>query len=209
MNIWKVEERVNNMDKFFSFPETGQLTIEKILFDAGYPILFTCRSDGGKLYLCVCCQYNELGKKWLLAETVPDVVVKMLRNKVTIRDAFLMAEGKRFTIIQKDGLSIKENVLEDWDAEKSIFLPDAGEYMEAESGEYDEEILFYEQMIVEHIVIHEDMMIRIELKQCNSDCKKRMESYLESFSKMEINIRLNQDVNNKNYRNNSVFLYAA
>jgi hypothetical protein len=49
------------MCEFFSFSETGRLKVEKLFFEAGYPILFTCRNETDDLYLSVCCQNNQRG----------------------------------------------------------------------------------------------------------------------------------------------------
>lgn len=132
------------MSDFFESEETGKLFIEKVLFAAGYPVLFTCRNASEELYLCVCCQANAEGKKWLLAETEPDIIVQMLSDKITIRDAFLKAGKKRFSIIQTcSSVRLEADSPEDWNEERSLSLPDKGAYMEAEEDEFDEEIAFY------------------------------------------------------------------
>lgn len=137
------------MSKFFSFTETGDLNIEKVFLDMGEPILFVCKGQKGKRYLVVCCQSNVQGKKWLLAETNIETIVRMLEDKITIREAFLIVHGEKYTIIQN--VATEPQIIlhdpSDWDEENSIYLPDAGEYMEAEPGEFDEEINWYGNLL--------------------------------------------------------------
>lgn len=135
------------MENFFSFPETGKLQVERVFLDAGYPILFTCINEQTELFLCVCCQSNIHGKKWLLVQTEPKMIINMLEDKITIRDAFIHSGDRKFTIFQNEQLSIQSNVEEDWDAVNSIALPDAGEYMEAEEDEFAEDISHYRSLI--------------------------------------------------------------
>ena len=104
--------------------------------------LFTCVNEQTELFLCVCCQSNIHGKKWLLVQTEPKMIINMLEDKITIRDAFIHSGDRKFTIFQNEQLSIQSNVEEDWDAVNSIALPDAGEYMEAEENEFAEDISY-------------------------------------------------------------------
>lgn len=134
------------MEKGFKLNETKSLIIDRVLFDAGYPILFICMDERSELYLCVCSQNNEKGKKWLLTKTTPALVMEMLTDRITIRDAFLKFPDCRISVTADErGLQMKENEMEDW-KEDSVYLPKAGEYMEAEEGEFDEEIAYYRQM---------------------------------------------------------------
>lgn len=140
-------------EKFFECVELGMLEIEKVLFSSNYPILFTCRNEGNELYLCVCCQNNEVGKKWMLAETNPDNIVRMLENEITMREAFILPNKKRYSIFTSGTQNvmnvIKNEDPEEWDADNSIDLPDKGEYIDAEEDEFIEEIRFYRNSIME------------------------------------------------------------
>ena len=132
------------MSEFFEFKEIGKLQIERELFSLTYPILFTCRSNRGKLYLCVCCQSNATGQKWMIAETTPGVIIDLLTDKITIRDSFFKYHGEKYTIEQKkiDDVTIYYNE-DDWNIETSVLLPDKGEFIEAEDDEFENEIAFY------------------------------------------------------------------
>ena len=133
------------MNEFFDFPQTGRMVYERVFLDMGAPLLFVCKGADNKRYLGVCCQVEHKQKKWLLAETNLDTIIQMLQDKITIRDAFLRVNKQKYTIIKETDCEprIIENDLEDWDADNSIYLPDAGEYMEAEPGEFEEDIIWF------------------------------------------------------------------
>ena len=129
------------MSPIFDFPEIGKLKIDKVLFESFYPILFTCTNNKNELYLCVCCTRKEQLQIWLLTKTTPAVVIDLLENNITMRDAFFAVEYDRYTIIyQGNNRTIKINDSEYWDKECSIYLPTKGEYMDAEENEFAEEI---------------------------------------------------------------------
>lgn len=136
------------MSIYFDFTQTGKLSIEKTLFSSYYPILFTCRSDNGNLYLCVCCWAEKDLQKWLLSETEPATIIDMISDKITLRDAFLKDNKGMYTIARdRDGVEmITESDPSDWHPENSVLLPTTGEYMDADEGEFDEEINFYRLM---------------------------------------------------------------
>lgn len=201
------------MNRFFSFSETGELTIERIFFDAGYPILFTCTNESGELFLCVCCQNNASGKKWLLAETSCDVILSLLKDNITMREAFLVSGKKRFSILQGETITLLTDVPEDWDGEKSIYLPDAGEYIEAEDGEFDEEIVFYEnrrkrekfsEILEDTLSTFNWEIDNIMVGEKNISCK-----YEQDIESWNIKLNLLELESQRIYCNNSEYNYAA
>lgn len=123
-----------------------EYTIDKVLFAGNYPILFTCMDNRQELHICVCCQNNGEGKRWLLTKTTPKLVIGMLSDRIAIRDVFLKFPNFRISIFAgENGIEIRENDEKDWNAD-SVLLPSAGEYMEAEDGEYEEEIAYYSRL---------------------------------------------------------------
>lgn len=130
--------------KFIKLDEWGELYIDKILFEAGYPVLFTCINGNRDLFICVCCQNNENGTKWLISKTTAGHVAKMLENGMTIRELFLEDEENRFSVNALGGeIEIVKNDKKDW-SKDSIYPPKANEYMDAEDGEVEEEIRYFE-----------------------------------------------------------------
>lgn len=135
------------MEKKLKLNKTEYMVIDKVLFEANYPILFTCLDKHQELYICVCSQNNEKGKKWLLTKTTPRLVIEMLSDKIAIRDIFLKFPDFRISVMADEyGIQMKKNDENDW-KDDSIYLPQADEYMEVEEGEFNEEIDYYKQMI--------------------------------------------------------------
>ncbi len=123
----------NIMDYFFKFEETGELKIDKILFESYHPILFTCINEKADMFLCVCCQADSNIQKWLVTNISPEIIIKLLRNEITIRDSFLKEDGLKYSILYDKNMGnfkIEKDNINDWDSEKSINLPTAGEFMD-------------------------------------------------------------------------------
>lgn len=146
------------------FFETEDLTLEfeKVFFECGYPVLFTARDSNKNLFLCVCCQADENGKKWLVRETKTSIVIKMLQDRITLRDAFICGNGKKYSISEKKGhFTVACDVETDWNDKTSMFLPDAGEFLDAEDGEFDEEISFYNDKV--DYAVEQKSLLKCEL----------------------------------------------
>lgn len=135
------------MDKFIFIKEYGQLMIDRIFFDAGYPMLFSCKNEKNDLFICVCCQNNSMGQKWLLSLTSPSSIIDLLQNKISIRDIFLLNNKNRISINYKnEKFEIVFDNESDW-KEDSIYLPKKGEYLDGDDGEFEEDIKYYEELL--------------------------------------------------------------
>lgn len=135
------------MKPFVKLDRLGQLKIDVVLFESYYPILFTCLNENKDLFLCVCCQSNKKGRKWLITKTTPNIVVRVLKNELTVREAFLMFPQVQITVFDNaEEILVDEHNELDWDNGNSVCLPDKGEFLDAEEGEFDEEILYYESL---------------------------------------------------------------
>ena len=156
------------MEKFKHIEKIGTLSIDKVLIESYYPILFICRNETEDLFLCSCCQANKDGKKWLVTKTDTATIIKVLKNEITLREAFIKYKEVRYSIFaNEDSMCITENDAEDWNYETSIYLPDEGEYMDAEAGEFDEEISYYKNM--EHRIMMNSFYQPIKLsRECFS-----------------------------------------
>lgn len=136
------------MKSYFEIDKLGHLNIDTVIFESYYPILFTCMNEKKDLFLCVCCQSNKEGRKWLITKTTPDVIIRVLKNELTIREAFLMFPQVQFTVFDNNQEVISYEKLEsDWDNDTSISLPDKDEFLDAEDGEFDNEIQYFESLL--------------------------------------------------------------
>lgn len=130
-------------DNLFDIDNLGQLTIDKVFFENTYPILFTCVNEKNDLFLCVCCQNNIEAKKWLVTKTTAEIIINLLEDKMTLRDAFLQYSNFQYVVIDDYSNITSSNGDEEYWNDNSIYLPDKGEYIEADDGEFDEEIKYY------------------------------------------------------------------
>ena len=134
------------MEKFFNIEKYGELRIDRVIFEAASPVLFTCVNDRQDLFLCVCCQNNRAGTKWLLSKSAPSDIIRMLRDELTIREVLLQNVDSRITITSDNkGVLVESDNTEVW-SDGSIYLPKAGEYLDADPGEFDEDIDYYSAM---------------------------------------------------------------
>lgn len=131
--------------KFIELKKYGQLYVDKIFFESYFPIIFTCKNNDGKVFICVCCQNNEKGCKWLIGKTNGLNIIKMLEDKITIRQLLLEYSSEKISVdYVKDEYTITYNN-SDWN-EDSPYLPKKDSYMYAEEGEFDDEIAYYSSM---------------------------------------------------------------
>lgn len=126
----------------------SNVTIDQILFESSYPIL--CSGyDNNNIYLIICHSVNSERMSWIVTKTTYDIIISMLNNNITIRDAFLGFTSEKILLtLEKEGMhTIKCDVTE---INENI-LPTPGQYMDAEEEEFDEEIEYYEEMKVKMI----------------------------------------------------------
>ena len=177
--------------QIFNFEETGILKLDKVIFESYYPILFTCKNESnGKLYLCVCSQADSKQKKWLVKEVSPHTMVELLNDKMTIRNAFLVDQGAKYTVIydmNQQTKNIEEDNKEDWNEEESIDLPTTGEYLDAEDGEFEEEISYFEDLklfLMDENVIEPTISFSVGtlLEESVSKSLYRSESFINSYN---------------------------
>lgn len=122
---------------FRKIPKFKDIVLDRILFESKYPVLFTCKNDN-EVYLFICHCVNSERIDWIGTRTTYDNLINLLENKITIRSAFLNVtddklmieyDGKNVSYIQKKAEELPDAI-----------LPTMGEYMDAEEGEYEEEI---------------------------------------------------------------------
>ncbi|MDV0447518.1 hypothetical protein MsAg5_14180 [Methanosarcinaceae archaeon Ag5] len=89
---------------YFSVPETGSLYLDEVLVQIdAVALLFTCRDEQNRPYLCVCTDSYEPG--YVVVLTTPEILIQMLNNEIPMYDAFLQSpDGIAFKIEEKDSL---------------------------------------------------------------------------------------------------------
>lgn len=133
------------MKKFIKTDKYGQLYIDRVLFESYFPIIFTCINDNNDIFICVCCQNNEKGCKWLIGKTECINIIRLLQDKITVRQLLLEHSSGRITVdYTQEGYTICYNN-SDWD-ENSLYLPKKDSYMYVENGEFDNDIAYFNRV---------------------------------------------------------------
>ncbi len=131
------------MKEFIKLEKYGHLYIDKVLFESYFPIIFTCVNDNKDIFICVCCQNNEKGCKWLLGKTDGISIVKILKDEMTIRQLLLENSSGNISVdyVKNTGYVVAYDN-SDWDV-NSPYLPKEDSYMYAEDGEFEDEINYF------------------------------------------------------------------
>lgn len=127
---------------FRNIPDFHNITLDIVLFESKYPVMFTCK-NGKDIYLFICCLVNNDKVKWIGTKTTYENLIELLEDKITIRDAFLNIEENKI-IIEYDGQDVRYKIEKGSYIPENI-LPTAGQYMDAEEDEYAEEIAVFKK----------------------------------------------------------------
>jgi len=130
-----------NIEKIFrNIPVLSEISLDTVLFESKYPVMFTCK-NGNDVYLFICCLVNASIAKWIGTKTSYETLIELLKNRVTIQDAFLSVVDEKL-VITYDGNNVDCNVVQSKKIPREL-LPTDGEYMDAEDDEYAEEIAVF------------------------------------------------------------------
>ena len=134
------------MQEFVNTEKYGKLYIDRILFESNFPIIFTCKNDADEIFICVCCQNNIKGCKWLVGKTDAINIIRMLKDELTLRELVRGYSSGRISVDYIDGEYRVEYNNSDWN-EDSIYLPKEDSYMFADEGEFADDISYYSTLI--------------------------------------------------------------
>lgn len=155
---------------FENIPIIGDLIMDYIIFEYDYPLLFICKTKDEEYYLGDCCDtYKE--QRWLLAPISIEDIQKLLRNKITIREAFENAAGLCCVATWSTGdlhekyklIGANEFELED--------LPEEGAYIDAEDNEHED----YIHRIENKIRFNEEKKLKQKVKIQGEDTEGNAE----------------------------------
>lgn len=120
---------------FKDVPNMGNLEMDYIFFENGYPVLFTCKNDE-RMFLCVCRTIID-EQKWVIAEIGLNTLVELMENKISIRDAFkkdninaCIVHWTKNNPIEKYDVVVPEKISDGDLPEEDIFLDDYEESIE-------------------------------------------------------------------------------
>ncbi|MBQ9521996.1 MAG: hypothetical protein IJR72_05440 [Oscillospiraceae bacterium] len=121
---------------------------DMILAEYIRPILFTCVDKYNFLYICSCFYAGADAVKWILVKTTEEAVIQLLQNQIPIHDIFSNAEDVYLLTLSERGAQPQavKNAARDV---PEHYFPTAGYDMDAEDGEFDEEIAELRERIAE------------------------------------------------------------
>lgn len=128
-----------NLQLFLNVDEHS-LYMDLILVECRQPILFTCIDEKSHMYLVTCFRADSQERDWLIAETEPERIISLLSNELTIRDAFPAGDCAVYWVTKArdmERLSVRKCRADEIPGE---FFPTPGMFMDADEGEFKEEL---------------------------------------------------------------------
>lgn len=124
-----------------------ELRLDLVLVEFRHPILFTCLDESGTMYLATCFRADAQERCWLIAETTPQEVIALLRNRISIREAF--PSGKAAVYYAEQTLGKKTPVVKRCRAEEvpETCFPTSGMFMDGDEEEFQEELAVLERRV--------------------------------------------------------------
>ena len=127
---------------FENVPLYGNLDLEEIIFEDGFPVFFTAKSSESQRFICLCCDVIK-EQRWVIAPISNDNLIKLLTNKLSMYDSFLTDKNCIIARWTKENPILKYEIVASDDVDKND-LPVEGEYIDAEDEEYSEYIRMLE-----------------------------------------------------------------
>lgn len=106
------------------------MKLDKILFEFEFiPVLFSCVDKYNNFYLCLCSEIRKY-QEWIVTAIEPKMMIDLLKDRITIYDAFKNLNSKKTIITYKEKKIASEE--KDFDEINERLLPDRNEYLEDE-----------------------------------------------------------------------------
>ena len=124
---------------FKNVPGYGDLKMEQVIVDYVYPLLSVLKDDLSRRYLCMC--FDTRGaQQWLITPILNNALAALLENKIKLASPFEDPHSRKI-LVNMDYRTKAETfqVLDACQVPKED-IPEAGEYLDAEPGEWDEYI---------------------------------------------------------------------
>lgn len=118
---------------FKDIPIIGNLSVDFVFIENGYPVLFTCKNKDS-LYLCLCRTVID-EQKWILSEIDLTILEQLINNTMSVYSAFKAKMGHaciakwRKDNPKEEYLVIHSDLIEDTDLpDKDLFLDGEDEF---------------------------------------------------------------------------------
>lgn len=122
---------------FKGVPGCGDLKMEQVIVDYVYPVLSVLKDGFGGRYLCMC--FDTRGaQQWLIAPISSSTLAALLKNKITLASPFEDPHSRKFLVKMNYQTRVETFQVLDAHQIPKEDLPEAGEYLDAEPGEWEE-----------------------------------------------------------------------
>ena len=124
---------------FKNVPGCGDLKLEQVIVDYVYPLLSVLKDDTGSRYLCMCFDTRR-AQQWIITPISSSALTALLENKITLAAPFEDPHSSKILVNMNYQTRAETfQVLDACQIPKED-IPEAGEYLDAEPGEWDEYI---------------------------------------------------------------------
>ena len=136
---------------FRGVPGIGDLEMDQVIVDYEYPLLSVLKSESDRYFLCMCYDVSD-AQRWIIVPISPLNLQALLRNEITLDAPFQRPDAKK--VLAEWSFSEKSDSYVSLDAGEEVperCLPAAGDYLDAEPGEWDAYIKKLNQRQVERV----------------------------------------------------------
>ena len=125
---------------FQDVPSYGNLSIEYIIIDDTYPVLFVLTNASKERFICVCCDIRQ-EQRWIINPVGPEDLYKLLCNNITMLECFLIGQSYKVIAVHSYETDTDSYRLVARDELDTNDLPVSGEFLDAQSYEHSEYII--------------------------------------------------------------------
>ena len=145
---------------FKNVPQIGNLILDYIFIEDGYPVLFTCLGDKG-LYLCLCYDTrNE--QKWIISPINNAILKQLVFDEISIYSALKHHSGCAYIAIWKFGSNYENYTCVSCQELDDDDLPDADVFLEDDDSKQ-----YYD--IVKNRTIQNDYILIEKITSINNN----------------------------------------
>ena len=124
---------------FKNVPGCGDLRMEQVIVDYVYPLLSVLKDNHGSRYLCMCFDTRGM-QQWIITPISNSALIELLQNQITLASPFENPSTRKILVNMNYQTRVETfQVLDACQIPKED-IPEAGEYLDAEPGEWDEYI---------------------------------------------------------------------
>ena len=121
---------------FQDVPGYGNLYVEQVIVEYVYPLLSVLKDSSGQRYLCMCFDTRGM-QQWLISPISVTSLVRMLTIRLTLKDSFVRDTDTVIYAYRNYETRTDSFARMTPGEVPAEYLPEQGEYLDAEQGEWD------------------------------------------------------------------------